>query len=141
MAIGADRFAVADAGFEESPGDDVVRIGAGDDERTEKIALAAFIDAEVRGEAFGVVEVLVAEAGFAEDFVISVPRGMADKVTAQLISKQPLIAPIAAGSAVGTLKLAVGGQPWGEYPVVAQSEVPLAGFFGRLWDDIRLFFQ
>ena len=80
-------------------------------------------------------------AGFAEDFVISVPRGMADKVSAQLVSKQPLIAPIAAGSVVGTLKLAVGGQPWGEYPVVAQSEVSLAGFFGRLWDDIRLFFQ
>jgi D-alanyl-D-alanine carboxypeptidase len=66
-------------------------------------------------------------AGFAEDFVVSVPRGMADKVSAQLVSKQPLVAPIAAGSPVGTLKLTVGGQPWGEYPVVAQSEVPLAG--------------
>ena len=68
LGVGADRFAVADAGFEELAGDGVVRVGAGDDERTEKIALAAFIDAEVRGEAFGVVEVLVAEAGFAEDF-------------------------------------------------------------------------
>ena len=38
-------------------------------------------------------------AGFAEDFVVSVPRGMADKVSAQLVSKQPLIAPIAAGMA------------------------------------------
>jgi hypothetical protein len=38
-----------------------------------------------------------------------------------------LIAPIAAGSVVGTLKLTVGGQSWGEYPVVAQSEVSLAG--------------
>lgn len=80
-------------------------------------------------------------AGFAEDFVISVPRGMADKVSAELVSRQPLIAPIAAGSAVGTLKLTVGGQPWGEFPVVAQEAVPVAGFFGRLWDDIRLFFQ
>ncbi len=80
-------------------------------------------------------------AGFAEDFVISVPRGMADKVSAELVSRQPLIAPVAAGSAVGTLKLAVGGQPWGEYPVVAQEAVPVAGFFGRLWDNIRLFFQ
>jgi len=80
-------------------------------------------------------------AGFAEDFVVSVPRGMADKVTAQLVSQQPLVAPIAAGSVVGTLKLAVGGQPWGEYPVVAQNAVPLAGFLGRLWDDVRLFFQ
>ena len=80
-------------------------------------------------------------AGFAEEFVVSVPRGMADKVTAQLVSKQPLIAPITAGSAVGTLKLSVAGQPFGEYPVVALGAVPVAGFFGRLWDDIRLFFQ
>ena len=80
-------------------------------------------------------------AGFAEDFVVSVPRGMADKLTVQLVSRQPLIAPVAAGSVVGTLKLAVGGQPWGEYPVVAQQAVPLAGLLGRLWDDLRLFFQ
>jgi D-alanyl-D-alanine carboxypeptidase (penicillin-binding protein 5/6) len=80
-------------------------------------------------------------AGFGEDFVVSVPRGMADKVVAQLVSRQPLLAPIAAGSAVGTLKLSVAGQPWGEYPVIAQAEVPMAGLFGRLWDDIRLFFQ
>ena len=80
-------------------------------------------------------------AGFNEDFVVSVPRGMADKVAAQLVSRQPLVAPIAAGSSVGTLKLTVGGQSWGEYPVVAQAEVPVAGILGRLWDDIRLFFQ
>ncbi|MDZ4252488.1 MAG: D-alanyl-D-alanine carboxypeptidase family protein [Sulfuritalea sp.] len=80
-------------------------------------------------------------AGFADDFVISVPRGMADKVSAQLVSQQPLVAPVAAGAVIGTLKLTVGDQPWGEYPVVAQSAVPLAGFFGRAWDGIRLYFQ
>ncbi|MBL8480252.1 MAG: D-alanyl-D-alanine carboxypeptidase [Sterolibacteriaceae bacterium] len=80
-------------------------------------------------------------AGFAEDFVISIPRGATDKVGAQLVSRQPLLAPIAAGSQVGTLRLTVAGQPWGEYPVVAQAEVPVAGIIGRLWDDIRLFFQ
>jgi len=80
-------------------------------------------------------------AGFAEDFVVSVPRGSADKLTVQLVSRQPLIAPVASGAVVGTLKLSVAGQPWGEYPVVAQNTVPVAGFFGRLWDDLRLFFQ
>lgn len=80
-------------------------------------------------------------AGFAEDFLISIPRGATDKVGAELVSRQPLLAPIAAGSQVGTLRLTVAGQPWGEYPVVAQSEVPAAGIIGRLWDDIRLFFQ
>jgi len=80
-------------------------------------------------------------AGFGEDFVVSVPRGLADKVAAQLVSRQPLIAPIAAGSQIGVLKLSVGGQPWGEYPVVAQTEVAVAGMLGRFWDEIRLFFQ
>jgi len=80
-------------------------------------------------------------AGFAEDFVVSVPRGMADKLSVQLVSQQPLIAPVAAGATVATLKLAVDGKAWGEFPVVAQSAVPVAGFLGRLWDDLRLFFQ
>jgi D-alanyl-D-alanine carboxypeptidase (penicillin-binding protein 5/6) len=80
-------------------------------------------------------------AGFAEDFVVSVPRGSTDKLSVQLVSRQPLVAPVAAGSAIGTLKLAVNGQPWGEYPVVALQGVPLAGLIGRLWDDLRLYFQ
>lgn len=83
----------------------------------------------------------IVKAGFAEDFVVSVPRGSADKLSVQLVSHQPLIAPVAAGAVIGTLKLAVAGQAWGEYPVVAQEAVPVAGFLGRLWDDIRLFFQ
>ena len=80
-------------------------------------------------------------AGFVEDFVVSVPRAMTDKLSVQLVSRQPLVAPVAAGSAIGTLKLAVNGQPWGEYSVVALQEVPLAGLIGRLWDDLRLYFQ
>ena len=81
------------------------------------------------------------KAGFNEDFVISVPRGMADKLTVQLESRQPLIAPVILGSTVGTLKLAVNGQPWGDFPVVAVEDVPVAGLFGRAWDSIKLYFQ
>lgn len=80
-------------------------------------------------------------AGFTEEFVVSVPRGMAAKVSATLVSRQPLIAPVAAGSVVGTLTLTVGDQAWGEYPVVAQSDVAVAGIFGRAWDSLRLYFQ
>lgn len=80
-------------------------------------------------------------AGFGEDFVVSVPRGAAGKVGVQLVSRQPLLAPIAAGTPVGTLKLSVAGQPWGEYPVVALGAVPVAGIVGRAWDELRLFFQ
>ena len=44
------------------------------------------------------------------------------------------------GDKVGTLKLTLDDKPYGEYPVLALEEVPLAGFFGRLWDTIRLWF-
>ncbi|HEX8986631.1 MAG TPA: D-alanyl-D-alanine carboxypeptidase family protein [Rhodocyclaceae bacterium] len=84
-------------------------------------------------------------AGFNDDFVLSLPRGAADKIKVDLISVQPLLAPIQAGQRVATLRVTVdaGGQPkvWGEYPVVALENVPVAGIVGRAWDSIRLFFQ
>jgi D-alanyl-D-alanine carboxypeptidase (penicillin-binding protein 5/6) len=85
------------------------------------------------------------KAGFTDDFVLSLPRGMADKVKVELVSVQPLLAPLQAGQRVATLRvtLNVGDQPklWGEYPVLALENVPVAGIVGRAWDSIRLFFQ
>jgi D-alanyl-D-alanine carboxypeptidase (penicillin-binding protein 5/6) len=78
------------------------------------------------------------KAGFAEDFVLSLPKGAAARLKVQLVSQQPLLAPVALGQRVATLKVSVDDKPWGEYPVTALQEVPLAGFFGRLWDTIRL---
>ncbi|MRR52822.1 MAG: D-alanyl-D-alanine carboxypeptidase, partial [Rhodocyclaceae bacterium] len=53
------------------------------------------------------------KAGFAEDFVLSLPKGMADKIKVQLVSRQPLMAPVQQGQQVATLKLTVDGKPWG----------------------------
>ena len=78
------------------------------------------------------------KAGFAEDFVLSLPKGAAARLKVQLVSQQPLLAPVALGQRVATLKVSVDDKPWGEYPVTALQEVPLAGWFGRLWDTIRL---
>jgi D-alanyl-D-alanine carboxypeptidase (penicillin-binding protein 5/6) len=80
-------------------------------------------------------------AGFREDFIVSLPKGLATKVSAQLDSAPRQIAPISANSHLATLKLLVDGKPYGEYPIVALGDVPLAGFAGRTWDSIRLFFQ
>jgi len=81
------------------------------------------------------------KAGFLEDFVVSVPKGQAEKLKAELVGPQPLLAPISEGSRVGTLKLSVADKPIGEYPVVALETVPVAGIFGRTWDSIRLWFH
>ena len=81
------------------------------------------------------------DAGFLEDFNLSLPKGQAEKVQATLTSVQPLLAPLAKGQKVGTMTLTVDGKPLGEYPVVALKEVPVANWFGRLWDALILWFK
>jgi len=81
------------------------------------------------------------KAGFLSDFVLSVPKGEADKLKANVVSQQPLLAPIAKGQQIGTLQLSLGDKPIGEYPLVAIDEVPQAGWFGRLWDALRLWIK
>jgi D-alanyl-D-alanine carboxypeptidase (penicillin-binding protein 5/6) len=86
----------------------------------------------------------IVKAGFAEDFVLSLPKGAAvskDAIKVQLESRQPLLAPVQQGDRIATLKLTVNDKPWGEYPVVALETVPVAGIFGRAWDSIKLYFQ
>lgn len=81
------------------------------------------------------------KAGFQSDFYVSVPRGLADQLKADLVSIQPLVAPISAGQKVGTVKVTLQGKLLGEYPVVALQAVAIAGFFGRTWDGMRLWFK
>jgi D-alanyl-D-alanine carboxypeptidase (penicillin-binding protein 5/6) len=81
------------------------------------------------------------KAGVAADLYVTVPRGSADKLKAELVSRQPLFAPLAAGQSVATLRLLHEGRLVGEYPVVALDNVAMAGFFARAWDAMRLGFK
>lgn len=81
------------------------------------------------------------KAGFQTEMYASVPKGQTDKLKAQLETQQPLMAPLAAGQKIGTMKLTLDGKPYAEIPVVALEVVPLAGVFGRGWDSIRLLFK
>jgi serine-type D-Ala-D-Ala carboxypeptidase (penicillin-binding protein 5/6) len=99
-----------------------------------------------KGQAVSTLEVLKGsenrvKAGFQSDFYVSVPRGLADQVKADLVSMQPLVAPIDVGQKVGTVKVTLQNKPLGEYPVVALENVVIAGFFGRTWDSMRLWFK
>ncbi|MDR1995710.1 D-alanyl-D-alanine carboxypeptidase family protein [Azonexus sp.] len=81
------------------------------------------------------------KAGFESDFIIAVPKGMADKIKAELVSQQPLMAPVQAGQQIGTLKLSLDGQAYGDYPVHALESVPVAGIVGRAVDTVKLWFN
>jgi D-alanyl-D-alanine carboxypeptidase (penicillin-binding protein 5/6) len=80
-------------------------------------------------------------AGVASDLYLTVPAGAADKLQAEIVSEQPLIAPLAAGQRVATLRVSLEGRPFGEYPLVAMESVEAAGFFRRTWDSVALWFR
>lgn len=80
-------------------------------------------------------------ATVAEDMFVTLPKGQSSRLKASVTSRQPLVAPVAAGQDVGTLKLTLDGKPVLERKLVAAAEIPVAGIFGRLWDSLRLMIQ
>jgi D-alanyl-D-alanine carboxypeptidase (penicillin-binding protein 5/6) len=80
-------------------------------------------------------------AGFERGLVVTVPKGEANNLAAELLTHPPVLAPVAKGDKVGVLRVALDGRPLGEYPVVALESVPQAGIFGRAWDTLRLWLK
>jgi D-alanyl-D-alanine carboxypeptidase (penicillin-binding protein 5/6) len=45
------------------------------------------------------------------------------------------------GQRIGTLRVMLDGKPVVERPLVALADVPQAGFFGRIWDDMWMWWE
>lgn len=83
-----------------------------------------------------------AKLGAAGPVVVTVPRGEGDKLQTRIERTDPLVAPLAKGQRVGTLKVTTSaGAPVAELPLVVLEPVELAGIFGRAWDAIRLWIK
>jgi D-alanyl-D-alanine carboxypeptidase (penicillin-binding protein 5/6) len=81
------------------------------------------------------------KVGVGTDLFVTVPKGEVEKLKAELVSQQPLVAPLAKGQRVGVLRVTHDGKPFGEYPLIALEPVAAAGFFGRTWDTLRLWLK
>ncbi len=81
------------------------------------------------------------KAGFPDGLNVTVPRGGSKRLQAQMITQQPLLAPIARGQKLGTLRLTLDGAPVGDYPLLALEKIEVAGILGRGWDNILLLFK
>ena len=79
--------------------------------------------------------------GVAEDIKLTIPRGDEAALTAEVQIPDDLRAPIIAGQEVGLIKVLYRGEVVHEASLVAQHNVEQSGFFGRLWDRIKLFFM
>ncbi|WP_374353309.1 D-alanyl-D-alanine carboxypeptidase family protein [Chitinimonas sp.] len=80
-------------------------------------------------------------AGFDRDQFITVPKGAIPRIQAQTILQPKLIAPLAAGQVIGSVKLTLDGQPLAELPLKTLAAVPQAGFFGRMVDSVKLWWK
>ena len=79
--------------------------------------------------------------GFDRDVWVTLPRSHFAGLAATLESRQPFVAPLAAGEKAGIMKLERAGAAVAEFPVVALEDVPVAGFLSRGWDTLRLLLQ
>ena len=79
--------------------------------------------------------------GRTQSIVVVVPHGMAAKVKTQVLRNDPLLAPIAQGQQIATLRVTAGDQPVIDVPLLALDAVDQAGIFGRAWDAMRLWIR
>ncbi|HLX23856.1 MAG TPA: D-alanyl-D-alanine carboxypeptidase family protein [Usitatibacter sp.] len=78
--------------------------------------------------------------GFDRDVWLTMPRDRFTGVAAVLETREPLVAPLAAGQKAGIMKLTRDHLPVAEFPVVSLEDVPVGGFLSRGWDTLRLLF-
>ncbi|WP_338880489.1 D-alanyl-D-alanine carboxypeptidase family protein [Achromobacter veterisilvae] len=72
---------------------------------------------------------------------IAVPRGKAGDLKPVAQRTDPLIAPLAKGQQVGTLQFTLDGKVLRSEPLVVQDAVERAGFFGRMVDTVKRWFE
>jgi serine-type D-Ala-D-Ala carboxypeptidase (penicillin-binding protein 5/6) len=76
-----------------------------------------------------------------QDIYITLPRGQENLLGAAADVPDPLFAPLSPSKSAGQLRVTLGDKVIGTYPLHPTQEVPEAGFFGRLTDDVKLWMK
>lgn len=79
--------------------------------------------------------------GVAEDLWVNVPRGRYEQIIPTITLPGRLEAPLERGSELGILKLTLDGEEIARAPLVVLDEVERGGFFKRMGDSVRLWFD
>jgi D-alanyl-D-alanine carboxypeptidase (penicillin-binding protein 5/6) len=83
-----------------------------------------------------------AQLGAAGGLFVTVPKGEGGKLQTKVEHTDPLVAPLAKGQRVGTIKVTTAsGAPVVDVPLVVLEPVEEAGIFGRAWDALRLWIK
>ncbi len=79
--------------------------------------------------------------GVTQEIYATIPRGQENLLSATADVADPLFAPLATDKPAGKLRISLGDEEVGTYPLYPANAVPEAGFFGRLADDLKLWIQ
>jgi serine-type D-Ala-D-Ala carboxypeptidase (penicillin-binding protein 5/6) len=79
--------------------------------------------------------------GLAAPLAVTVQRGTYERLEPTMDVPRTLVAPIAQGQEIGTVRVTLDGELVAERPLVALQAVEPGGFFRRLWDSLRLWWQ
>ena len=78
--------------------------------------------------------------GIDADLRVTLPRSEFEEVEILTELDQQLLAPIEAGTAVGTVRVMVNGEAIAEHPLITLQRARALGFLGRIWARLQLFF-
>ena len=78
--------------------------------------------------------------GIGDELFVTIPRGRYEDLDAQVEMRPELIAPIAEGEEVGQISIRLEGAEIADRGLIALEAIPEAGFFGRTWDGMSMWF-
>jgi D-alanyl-D-alanine carboxypeptidase (penicillin-binding protein 5/6) len=81
-----------------------------------------------------------AAVGLAQDLVVTLPRGQADRIEFAVELAPRVFAPLTKSDRVGTLRAMLDGKVVAEAPVSPLADVPRGNIFRRMWDTILSWF-
>ena len=79
--------------------------------------------------------------GVEQDLFVTIPRGQYDSLKAVMQKRRTIVAPLAAGEELGEVRINIGDETLASGTLHALAAVPQDGFFGRLVDEILLWFE
>lgn len=81
------------------------------------------------------------QLGVDEPLLVTVQRGKYDQLKPMMDVPKTLVAPIAKGQKIGTVKVTLDGKVVSQRPLVALNAVEQGGFFKRLWDEFWMWWE
>ncbi|MFY8041882.1 MAG: D-alanyl-D-alanine carboxypeptidase family protein [Rhodoferax sp.] len=81
------------------------------------------------------------KVGKSSALIVAVPAGTASRLKTEVVRSEPVVAPVAVGQQLATLRVLAGDQPVAEVSLLALARVDQAGILGRAWDGIRLWIR